>query len=52
MHKIEMFILDTYGSRDPDITQIFSPTVKLKFSSQLGIDWKILKASTKIKASI
>ncbi len=28
--RIESFIIDTYGSRDPDITQIFTPTKILK----------------------
>ena len=40
--------MHTYGSRDPDVSQIFSPSVKLKFSSSVGIDWKIIKASTKV----
>lgn len=48
LEKIENFILDSYGTRDPDVSQIFSPTHKLKFSSTVGIDWKIFKASTKI----
>jgi len=50
LRKIENFIVDTYGSRDPDVTQIFSPAHKLKFSSELGLDWKIFKASTKIES--
>src|SRR5262249_10268205 len=38
--KIESFIIDTYGSKDPDIHQIFQPATKLKisptFSAKLG----------------
>ncbi|MET0707688.1 MAG: hypothetical protein ABWY82_12735, partial [Tardiphaga sp.] len=48
IQRVERFILDTYGSRDPDVTQIFSPSHKLRFSGDIGIDWKIFKASTKI----
>jgi hypothetical protein len=48
LEKIENFVLDTYGTRDPDVSQIFSPVHKLRFSNSVGIDWKIFKASTKI----
>lgn len=48
LEKVENFILDSYGTRDPDVSQIFSPSHRLKFSSTVGIDWKIFKASTKI----
>jgi len=41
--KIEQFVLDTYGTRDPDVTQIFSPTRKLKLKPYFSLDWKILK---------
>ncbi|MGB9293956.1 MAG: hypothetical protein WCB64_11665, partial [Desulfobaccales bacterium] len=41
--KIEQFVLDTYGTRDPDVTQIFSPTRKLKLKPHFSLDWKILK---------
>lgn len=38
--KIETFIIDTYGSKDPDIHQIFQPATQLKlnatFSAKLG----------------
>lgn len=30
MVRLESFIVDTYGSRDPDLTQVFSPTKHLK----------------------
>jgi hypothetical protein len=39
--KIEKFIIDSYGSRDPDVTQIFSPnkTLKLKGSLNFKAPW-------------
>jgi hypothetical protein len=49
LERIEKFILDTYGTRDPDVTQIFSPTHKLRFTGDVGIDWKIIKASTRVE---
>lgn len=49
LRKLESFVIDTYGSRDPDVTQIFSPAYQLKFTQNMGIDWKIFKASTKIE---
>lgn len=42
--KVESFVVDTYGSRDPDLSQIFSPTKKLKLRPYFEIDWKMLKA--------
>ncbi len=44
MIKIEKFIVDTYGSRDPDITQIFTPSKRLRLKPNFEIDWKVLKA--------
>jgi len=42
--RIESFVVDTYGSRDPDLTQIFSPTKRLKLRPYFELDWKMLKA--------
>lgn len=42
--KLESFVVDTYGSRDPDLTQVFSPTKRLRLKPHFDIDWKILKA--------
>jgi hypothetical protein len=50
LRKLESFIVDTYGSRDPDVTQIFSPAYRLKFTSDIGVDWKIFRASSKIES--
>ncbi len=44
MVRLESFVVDTYGSRDPDLTQIFSPTKRLKLKPHFELDWKILKA--------
>ncbi|NTU73974.1 hypothetical protein HGB07_07510 [Candidatus Roizmanbacteria bacterium] len=43
MMRLESFIVDTYGSRDPDLTQVFSPTRKLKLKPYFELDWKLLK---------
>jgi len=50
LERLERFVLDTYGTRDPDITQVFSPAHKLKFSGEAGFDWKIIRASTKVES--
>jgi hypothetical protein len=47
MDKIERFVLDSYGTTDPDVTQIFSPSKKLKIRPYFEIDWKLLKAGIK-----
>ena len=44
MSRIESFVVDTYGSRDPDLSQVFSPTRRLKLKPYFELDWKILKA--------
>jgi hypothetical protein len=43
MIRLESFIVDTYGSRDPDLSQVFSPTKHLKLRPHFELDWKILK---------
>ena len=44
MASIERFIVDSYGSRDPDVTQFFTPTKSLKLKPNFQLDWGILKA--------
>lgn len=44
MAKLGAFVIDTYGSRDPDLTQIFTPTKELRLRPHFEIDWKLLKA--------
>ena len=34
---LESFLLDSYGSRDPDVTQLFQPSKRLRFNPTLGI---------------
>ena len=44
--KIERFVIDSYGSRDPDITEIFHPGKRLRRLKSFEIDLKILKLGT------
>jgi len=45
--SIEKFIIDTYGSKDIDVTQIFTPSKVLKLSPSFGINWGALKGEIK-----
>ena len=40
--KIESFIVDSYGTRDPDLTQIFTPSKQLKIKPNFKVDLGIL----------
>ena len=44
MLRLEAFVVDTYGSRDPDLTQVFSPIKQLRLKPHFELDWRILKA--------
>lgn len=44
MASIERFVIDSYGSRDPDVTQFFTPSKALKLKPHFELDWKMLKA--------
>lgn len=44
MARLETFVCDTYGSRNPDLSQVFSPATRLKMKGEVGIDWKFVKA--------
>lgn len=44
MVKIEKFVVDTYGTRDPDVTQIFTPSKTLKINPNLELDLGLFKA--------
>lgn len=44
MIRIEQFIVDTYGTKDPDVTQVFTPSKVLRPKPHMALDWKILKA--------
>lgn len=41
--NLESFVIDSYGSKDPDVTQIFMPSKTLKLSPSFEIDLKLLK---------
>ena len=41
--KLESFVVDTYGSRDPDVTQIFTPSKSLKLKPNIQFDVGLLK---------
>lgn len=44
MVKIESFVVDSYGTKNPDITQVFSPSKTLKLHPSFTVDFKVLKA--------
>ena len=44
MLRLESFVVDTYGTRDPDLSQVFSPIKHLKLKPYFELDWRILKA--------
>ena len=44
MVRIESFVVDSYGTRNPDITQVFSPSKTLKLRPNFQIDFKVLRA--------
>lgn len=35
--RLESFVVDSYGTRDPDVTQIFTPSKRLRIQPHLGI---------------
>lgn len=37
LSSLESFVVDSYGSRDPDLTQLFSPAKKLRIAPHLKI---------------
>lgn len=45
LSKIENFVIDTYGTRDPDLTQVFTPSKKLKLKPNFEIDLGIFKGN-------
>ena len=44
MSRIESFVVDSYGTRDPDVTQIFSTSKSLKIRPSLNVDIGLFKA--------
>lgn len=47
--KIERFITDTYGSTNPELSQIFLPQTKIKLQGTGGLNLSFIKAETKIE---
>ena len=45
VRKLEKFVIDSYGTRDPDVTEIFSPAKTLRFKSSFEIPLTQLKVS-------
>ena len=43
--KLEKFVIDSYGTRDPDVTEIFSPAKTLRFKSSFEIPLAKLKVT-------
>lgn len=43
LQRIEKFIIDSYGSRDPDVSQVFSPNKILRFQASFEIPLVNLK---------
>lgn len=43
LSKIESFVLDSYGTKDPDVTQIFTPSKTLKIEKNLQVDLAVIK---------
>ena len=41
--KLEGFVIDTYGSRDPDVTQIFTPSKRLKLQPNIQFNAGLLR---------
>jgi len=42
--KIEGFVVDTYGTRDPDLTQIFTPSKELKIKPNFKVDLGLISS--------
>ncbi|ULH14762.1 hypothetical protein MF271_12245 [Deinococcus sp. KNUC1210] len=50
LSRIEKFVVDTYGSRDVDVTQVFTPAYRLKMKPNIEIDGGIFKASAEMES--
>lgn len=44
MARLEKFVIDSYGSRDPDVVTIFRPSTKLRLKPYFKLDFKVLSA--------
>ncbi|TXM97120.1 hypothetical protein FV222_16660 [Methylobacterium sp. WL103] len=45
MARLETFIVDTYGSKNPQLNKIFSPDMKIKLKTSFGINLGITSSS-------
>ncbi len=45
MSRLEAFIVDTYGSKSPELNRIFSPETRIKLKPSLTAGWGPIKAS-------
>ncbi|WP_141240471.1 P-loop ATPase, Sll1717 family [Pantoea agglomerans] len=43
LEKLEAFIIDAYGSRDPDITQVFNPQKQIKIKPHFELNFSVFK---------
>ncbi|MEQ0519079.1 hypothetical protein ABLX75_21095 [Klebsiella sp. JB_Kp010] len=46
IQKLEAFIVDAYGSRDPDLTQIFNPQKEIKLKPHFELNFKVIKVGS------
>lgn len=44
MSRLEAFLIDTYGTRSPELNRIFSPETKLKLKPSLTAGWGALES--------
>jgi len=50
MLTVEKFIIDSYGTRDPDVSQVFNPERRLRLKPHFELDWRFLKAGVSPEA--
>lgn len=43
LSSIESFVVDTYGTRNPDVTNVFHPRTELRLKPTLGLAWDAIK---------
>jgi hypothetical protein len=44
LSRIERFVVDSYGTRDPDVTQVFAPSKTLKLRGSFGVNIGAVRA--------
>lgn len=48
--RLEAFVVDTYGSRDPDLTQTFLPSKELRLKLNFEMNWQIFKPGISLES--